>query len=90
MDLTTILVGIAGVLLPALLAKLKLNVPVIVPQIPPSIPQVPSVDEPLVKCEQLLDMYAAKTVTPDATDIAAMQTIKIKIDGVLIAQPKAA
>lgn len=88
MDWTTIIAAVAGVLLPALLARLKINVPVIVPT--PSIPQVPSVDEPLIKCEQLLDMYAAKTVTPDATDIAAMQTLKVKIDAVLIAQPKAA
>lgn len=82
MDWMTLIAGVAGVLLPALLAKLKINVPVIVPG--PVIPQVPSVDEPLIKCDQLLDLYAAKSVVPDVADIDAMKKIRVKIDGVLV------
>lgn len=77
MDWVTIIAGLAGVLLPALLSKLGINVPVIVPV--PGIPQVPSVDKPLADCLGLLDQYAAKTAVPDPTDMAAMQSIAAKI-----------
>jgi hypothetical protein len=76
--LLNVILAAGGALLPALLKKLNLNIPILVPQ-PDPVPQLPTVDAPLQACFDLLGKYEAKQVVPDTADLAAMAEIKAKI-----------
>lgn len=75
-ELSQVIIAVVSAATTWLLARLKL-IPSPTP-VPP-VPQVPTVDQPLADCLALLAQYEARTVLPDAADLAAMQQIGGKI-----------
>ena len=89
MDWYALFAGLAGVLVPALLSRLGIKVPVIVPTPAPSpSPNIPLADEELVQFDRWLDRAASKQITVDTFDLQLLMSMRPKIDVIVPPLPK--
>lgn len=89
MDWMNIAIGLAGVLVPAILAKLGIKVPFIIPTPTPTpSPNIPMADEELVLFDRWLDRAASKQITVDTFDLQLLMAMRPKIDVIVPPLPK--
>lgn len=74
LDIWHAILPLAAVLVPAILARFNVKVPIIVPG--PNIPQVPSVDQPIADFRDWCKLVNTKQIQMDSEDVKALQEVK--------------
>jgi hypothetical protein len=76
MDWSQLVAGLVGLVIPALLARLKIKVPVIVPE-------APGADRPLLDCYKWCQDAKAGLISVDPLDLKTAAAIKPLLDELL-------